>query len=440
MEAERLRVLGMLQQGRITAEQADRLLEALEQSARPPATPARSPGAESRSRSGWGPLGWATVVTGEVPRRVAGALGRAGGRANFGSGRLTRNFLSRLHGGSSYTNYGRVTIADDVPEELLDQKIAEYRNFGVTVGPPRLLRLLEDRCVVNFGHFTESEEIPAPEGEGAREMVEVVLTSFTPEDWWKQIVIDCAAGHLDFRPADGDAFRLVVSRRDAHQAGGEESARWSTERQGAKRIFTLGEPTDPAATREVTFRLEIPRGFDPGVSARTARGNISAQSLSGPLDLHSGGGDISCRDIAGDVKVDTGGGKLSFSDIAGDLRASTGGGNVSCHDISGDVSVGTGGGDLSCADVAGSVTAETGGGNVSVSDVAGDASATTGGGNIALSDIAGDARGRTGGGSVKLEEVEGDANVETGAGDITVRDVKGAVNATTGRGQVIRRQ
>ena len=130
MQTERMRILEMLQQGRINAEQANRLLEALE----------RSRPREARSQE---------------PSPPGAAEPGARERANYSDFRLTRRNLSRMQDGTPYVNYGSLAIADDVPEELLERKIGDYVNYGKTTGPANLVAILEDRCTTNYGHFEE---------------------------------------------------------------------------------------------------------------------------------------------------------------------------------------------------------------------------------------------------------------------------------------------
>lgn len=179
MESERMRILKMLQEGRVTPEQANDLLTALEQGAempreagapRPPCSP-RPPGPSGpasvaswiRDGARFGRDIAARVVEG-LPQSL-GNLADPKTRSNFGKMRLTRKQLSRMADGGKYSNFGHLTVADDVPEDLLEVKIGEYVNFGLTTGPQRLLDILEDACTANFGAFRTPGEAEADEEE-----------------------------------------------------------------------------------------------------------------------------------------------------------------------------------------------------------------------------------------------------------------------------------
>ena len=157
MEDERKRILEMLQQGQVTVDQAAELLNALEASRQ-----ADTAGPHAGPQAG-APPGGAPTGLPELGRSIAESVGRAfsggSGRTNFSTARLTKGALSRMQDGTSYTNFGQLAIADDVPAELLGQKIGSITNFGLVTAPEHLITVLQDRCEANFGSFgTEEEE------------------------------------------------------------------------------------------------------------------------------------------------------------------------------------------------------------------------------------------------------------------------------------------
>lgn len=167
MKAERMRILEMLEQQKITAAQANELLSALETSApgdrrSADETPHTPQPLRLSGGAGWAAFGQS--VAQQVRNALAGLPGHAPGeqgpqRENFGAATVTNDVLSRMEDGTSYTNFGELTIADDVEQDLLDRKIGKVTNFGEVTGPAELLSMLEARCETNFGEFA---------GEGAR--------------------------------------------------------------------------------------------------------------------------------------------------------------------------------------------------------------------------------------------------------------------------------
>ena len=191
MEAERMRVLEMLQQGHITAEQANALLSALEQSQEKAAEPdaARPRPLATVDLAQIGPR-IAEAITRHVQAAFSPALphGPAGReRANYSSMKWTAERLSRMGEGTRFTNYGHLTIGEDVPEELLSRTIAAFANYGRVIGPENLIGLLEDRCDENYGVFLTPAEAAAEkrqagaQDEKSADMTNLGKTTLTPE-------------------------------------------------------------------------------------------------------------------------------------------------------------------------------------------------------------------------------------------------------------------
>jgi hypothetical protein len=78
---------------------------------------------------------------------------------SVGDNELTQDYLSRLDDGTTYVNVGSTTIAEEVSEKLLSQKIAAYHNIGSTIAPQPLLSLLKTRCATNLGNFSEPGDL-----------------------------------------------------------------------------------------------------------------------------------------------------------------------------------------------------------------------------------------------------------------------------------------
>ena len=161
MQAERARILEMLRDGRVSVEQAEQLLDALgkaqqHQQETAYAGPAQPPHA---SQGGPALAGGLAQLGKTIANQVASAFGgRRDGRSNFSTTCLTKDGLARMEDGTAYTNFGHLTIADDVPEDLLASKISSMTNFGSVTGPENLVRLLEGRCDTNFGSFRTAAE------------------------------------------------------------------------------------------------------------------------------------------------------------------------------------------------------------------------------------------------------------------------------------------
>jgi hypothetical protein len=77
---------------------------------------------------------------------------------NVGRTVLTRDQLQHMADGTIVKNIGRLTIAPDVPPDLLAQKVGQYENLGRTYGPSALVGVLQARCPKNMGRFVPGGE------------------------------------------------------------------------------------------------------------------------------------------------------------------------------------------------------------------------------------------------------------------------------------------
>jgi len=157
VQTERMRILTMVHEGRLTPEQADQLLQALGGGEH--TQPAGDPAARKSAR----PL--AGVAIGDIGEMVGSALSAfssLSAKSNFAPYKLTERRLSRWPDGIQYSNFAVLTVSPDVPEELLRRKITRFVNFGQVIAPQHLLDALEDVCDENFGAFEEPEEAVEP--------------------------------------------------------------------------------------------------------------------------------------------------------------------------------------------------------------------------------------------------------------------------------------
>jgi hypothetical protein len=152
----------MLQEGKINAEQAEKLLDALG-ATRQEAAPGAGPGDFGKN------LG--SQIRDSISRAMAaGGLPGVGGgtRLSFANMAIDQASLKGMPDGSSLVIFGLLTIADDVSEELLTQKIGKLVNFGNIIGPERLRGAMQSLTPVSFGNFVAREPKPADRSTGRR--------------------------------------------------------------------------------------------------------------------------------------------------------------------------------------------------------------------------------------------------------------------------------
>ena len=75
-----------------------------------------------------------------------------------------------------------------------------------------------------------------------------------------------------------------------------------------------------------SFRVELPAGTR--VTVRTGSGDVLAQGLRAPAELHSGSGDVEARDLSGGLVAGTRSGDVVVQGLSGQLSAETGSGDV----------------------------------------------------------------------------------------------------------------
>jgi hypothetical protein len=84
----------------------------------------------------------------------------------MGSATITAGYLTFVKPESAYLNIGRTEFAADVPLDLVQSRIVDYYNVGLTVAPQTILDYLRARCSSNLGAFqTPAEAHDGEEGE-----------------------------------------------------------------------------------------------------------------------------------------------------------------------------------------------------------------------------------------------------------------------------------
>ena len=127
------------------------------------------------------------------------------------------------------------------------------------------------------------------------------------------------------------------------------------------------------------------------VPARTAvslgsnGGDIAASGFSNNVSLSAEGGNVTANDLSGVLNLDTGGGDLTGSGLSGTIEITAYGGNVGIGNVNGPTRVDTGGGDLTAISLTGSLQVVAQGGNVDVEGLtSSEVNVQSGGGDINL--------------------------------------------------------
>ena len=193
----------------------------------------------------------------------------------------------------------------------------------------------------------------------------------------------------------------------------------------------------------VDLELRIPRSAVARVSAHF--GNVEMAELEGRAEAVTTAGTLTLRDLGGDARGETASGELKLARILGAATVATQSGDISAEDIARGLSANTASGDVSAVRIEGGrVECKSVSGDVQVSDVG-----TLAPLDIVVESVSGDATLTNATGSIALKAVSGDAKaenisatrlqVQTVSGDVTarLRDVfSGTMQVNTVSGDV----
>lgn len=160
------------------------------------------------------------------------------------------------------------------------------------------------------------------------------------------------------------------------------------------------------------------------VRANTLGGNIVLGTIHGDAVVRSGGGSVMLGNVQGRADISTMGGNIVVAGMNGG-SVQTGGGCIDVRHSRGDLTANSAGGTLEIGEVGGKAMLQTGGGNIKLGTAKGPVVANTAGGNVELWKLYQGAQVQTGAGAVTVEFVGGrgaftNSMVRTSAGDVVV--------------------
>lgn len=215
----------------------------------------------------------------------------------------------------------------------------------------------------------------------------------------------------------------------------------------------------------VDLELRVPRNIG-NVRINTRHGHIEIAEIEGLAEGVTTTGNLTMRNLAGDARGETATGELKLERIAGTATVATQSGDIAANDIrrgltantaSGDVNTaGVEGGRVECKSVSGDVWVERVGLNapldITVESISGDATLKQASGNIALKAVSGDVtaeelaatrlQAQTVSGDVQLrlkEQFSGTMQVNTVSGDVLIAMPEGShvrVSLSTSSGEL----
>lgn len=439
------RILKMLEEGKISAADAEKLLAAL-RPATPQAPPPPPPGASKTANAGstgsTGTAGPRPAEKREEAREDSDAQRESSHAKSFEfSWSQKRAFPFDLSG------LGR-QISDAV-RKIDPEKLMREARTGVAKGGKKW----QDR-MREWSRFVSGEEGP-PEntlGQPTARATENLTFTVTPD---ADIHVENSYGNVEVAGSDAGTAVSVEIEKEAWAATDEEAQ--ARLRDLTVEALTQQTPTLGASRLEVrvhapeewrdgwaNLRLTVPEGVSlklqtvyGAMRVSNTAGQVEAHTISGAITLENLRGEVRAEGISGEVQASHIGGPAHLASKSGDLRADhlSQGGEVTS--VSGDVRLNSvDGAKLDARSVSGDVTVEDFG-----AVIAGDVTLESVSGDVSLN------RAHTG--SVRLKTISGDAAMEqlevttlqgeTVSGDIRARlsaAFSGTLTANTVSGDV----
>lgn len=363
MSDETLRILKLLESGKITSQEAEGLLAAIKE-------PEASPDDENSEYlyHGANPARIVARVMGEVaPASIAAkAMERAREKMEMARERMERHRERHIH--------IRVPRVPKVPRM------------------PDLPRIVE--CC--FGsHSAQEEQVVTVPAEGIR-------------------TLSLSQPRSEIKVAGGDTDQIVIKAVVQVWGDDEDEAQerlkslkvTADNEGGILRVKLEGPPWTKKRRAQVDFELEVPKSL--ALELGTVSGEIEVAGVAGGARLNSASGEVSLEGCSGSMEISTASGDIELSKCAeASVRIQTASGDIEASDFSGE---------LAAQSVSGDLSLKLGQGRVEVSTVSGDleleaesleslrASTTSG-------DISIELRSSPGG-EIRLASVSGDIELE----------------------------
>lgn len=158
-----------------------------------------------------------------------------------------------------------------------------------------------------------------------------------------RVVLDNLRGNLSVKGEDGDikvTGRKTVrafNRNDADRANQQSQVR--VDRQGDILFVRAEDFTGPRMMQISTdLDITVPRGVS--IESRGRSGDLTVDSVDGPVDVSAGRGDVRLNHIGSDVKIEaTRGGDIHVTDVKGGVDLQGRGSDLQLEQIAGPVTI-----------------------------------------------------------------------------------------------------
>ncbi|MCD6334891.1 MAG: DUF4097 family beta strand repeat protein [Candidatus Latescibacteria bacterium] len=228
------------------------------------------------------------------------------------------------------------------------------------------------------------------------------------------------AGTQAVEPSEGAKVILAVGGGDAMVQGTDETV---LRIQGEPHQCQVSKSDDQVKVSAggTDVRVSVPKSVG-SVRASVGGGDLSMEGLPVPLEVTVGGGDLSVRDV-GSVKARIEGGDAHFAEITGDVEARTEGGSIVLKTVTGRASLQSEGGNVYLSGVEGDIEVNSEGGSVEGEDISGSLTLSTLGGEIILTQCTAAVQVSSEGVTLRGSELSGPLQFSAEGGDIQLENV-----------------
>ena len=159
----------------------------------------------------------------------------------------------------------------------------------------------------------------------------------------------------------------------------------------------------PHRRYKINYQIKIPAGVHPDVTTKS--GNIEIHDIAGNITLSTFSGNVEASALEGSVCLRSKSGNIRFVGGKGDCDVSALSGDIVVRNVNGNGRFSTKSGDVTIEQAEGHTVSNTLSGDVEIARTSGDVSAESKSGDIDITDVAGDVSVRTLSGDVKLRDI-----------------------------------
>ncbi len=393
MKEERMKILEMLQDGKITAEDAMKLLEALGDTAEEDAQHQRWRRRQRNRRVG-------TDIQDEVQERIREA---------------------------------RETLRASMPR-------VKFAVREATRAIPDVGKIIQDAVQTAsdvFSDWTEKSDRQHLE-KAVRQLVET-----TPIQASDRLSISTPKGHIASEIWDRDEVQvnatLAVWGTDdaAVNAFAEQIDIQIRRESGVVKIrprVPTREKDDPVRSVRIDFKLRHPQQVDLDVRAR--HGNITLPEIKGAATLDNHHGKTIFEGASGNVRIRQHHGDIAVQRVDSDLSIDTHHSNINIDAVSGSATVHAHHGDFVCQNIGRNAEIRTHHGGLNIDHIGGNTAIDARHGPVAIREIGGHLAVKSGHGAIEVDRTGGNAQVTTKHEPIRMREIGGHFMAENKHGSI----